>query len=223
MVWSSPSPCSLERGWGRVGFPVPLGMSLGLGKKLYWRRNNETMPSLSVPSPSTRSHQGLLMLPGQGTLSNGRGCRAGAAPLPGSAGWAWHRRAVPLWLRGPGEPSCATLQCGSQGLLPPSASRRGVARADWDCRLFQQVSFLPLARGPSQAGDVWCCRVLFPFPAAALLQPCCHEAVCRGRTRCPVGYEGCAEGTVALALCTGRIWAAAGLERQPGSWLALDA
>lgn len=66
-------------------------------------------------------------------------------------------------------------------------------------------------------------RVVFPLPAAALLQPCCHEAVCCGRTCCPVGYKGCAKGTVALALCTGGIQAAAGLERQRGRWLALDA
>lgn len=64
-----------------------------------------------------------------------------------------------------------------------------------------------------------CVLLQRPLPAAAVLQPCCCGVVCRGRTRCPVGYGGCAEGTVPLALCTGGIWAAAGLERQRAAGL----
>lgn len=64
VIWSCPSPCSLGRGWERVGFPMPLGMSLGLGKKLYWRRSNEAVPVCPSPALLTRSHEGLLRLPG---------------------------------------------------------------------------------------------------------------------------------------------------------------
>lgn len=60
VVWSCPH--RLGRGWGRVGFPVPRGTSLGLGKKLYWRSSSETVPSLSVPSPSAGNRAGLLAL-----------------------------------------------------------------------------------------------------------------------------------------------------------------
>lgn len=69
MISSCPSPCSLGRGWGRVGFPMPLGMSLDLGKKLYWRRSNEAVSI--CPSPA--------LLPGAIRACS---CCLGEAPCP---------------------------------------------------------------------------------------------------------------------------------------------
>lgn len=94
--------CSLGRGWGCVGFSVPLGMSLGLGKNYTGEeamRPCPVCPSPALPPGAVRG----------GAPSNVRGCGADAAPLPG---WAWRGRAVPSGCQIPESPRVLCRRAG---------------------------------------------------------------------------------------------------------------
>lgn len=98
------------------------------------------------------------------------GCRLGSAL----------RSCAPL-LQGPGEPSCRSVGLGAPCCLLPAAGR-GAAGAGWACWGFPRAPFLLVA----PAEHTKCV-------AAGSSSCSSHQAaVCRGRTRCPEGCEGCA-------------------------------